>query len=325
MKTRLHRLAPITAALAVAGLAVSGCTVDKGSVGAGVKSGSITKIDALTGAKLKVGSKDFDEQLVLGQVAVVALEAAGATPVDKTNIQGSNNTRLALTGGAVDLYWEYTGTAWISYLKKTEPIADSHKQYDAVVLADAAKGVTWWDRAPANNTYALAQTQATLKKYGVTTLSEFAALAKKDPAAASMCLESEFQSRDDGFPGVEKAYGFNVPSVSEHLLDTAVVYTELSKGGACNFGEVFTTDGRVASLNLNVIEDDKKFFPIYNPALSVRTDIAKKYPGLEGLFKPIADKLTTKTLLALNKEVSVEGRKPRAVAEAWMKSEGFIT
>ena len=324
MRTNLHRLASLTAVLAVASVAVSGCTVSKTSVGDSVKSGSIQKVDALKGAKLKVGSKDFDEQLILGQVAMVALEAAGAAPVDKTNIQGSNNTRLALTGGAVDLYWEYTGTAWISYLKKTEPVKDPQKQYDAVVTADAAKGVTWWDRAPANNTYALAQTQATLAKYGVKTLSDYAALAKKNPAAASMCLESEFQSRDDGFPGVKKTYGFTLPGASEHLLDTAVVYTELSKGGTCNFGEVFTTDGRVASLKLNVIQDDKKFFPNYNPALSLRSDVAKKYPGLESLFKPIADKLTTDTLLALNKEVSVDGKKPRTVAEDWMRSEGFI-
>jgi osmoprotectant transport system substrate-binding protein len=324
MRTSLHRLVPLTAVLTLAGVAVSGCTVSKAGGGAEVKSGSIQKIDALKGATVKVGSKDFDEQLFLGQVAMVALEAAGAKPVDKTNIQGSNNTRLALTGGAIDLYWEYTGTAWISYLKQTKPIADSQKQYDAVVQADAAKGVTWWDRAPANNTYALAQTQTTLAKYGVKTLSDYAALAKKDPAAASMCVESEFQSRDDGFPGVKKAYGFSLASGSEHLLDTAVVYTELGKGGTCNFGEVFTTDGRVASLKLNVVQDDKKFFPIYNPALSVRSDIAKRYPGLEALFKPIADKLTTETLSALNKEVSVDGKKPRAVAEEWMRTEGFI-
>ena len=324
MRTTIHRLAPLTAVLAVATVAVSGCTVSKASGGEDVKSGSIQKVAALKGATIKVGSKDFDEQLMLGQVAMVALQAAGAAPVDKTNIQGSNNTRKALTGGAVDLYWEYTGTAWISYLKQTKPIQDSQKQYDAVVKADAAQGVTWWDRAPANNTYALAQTKATLDKYGVKTLSDYAALAKKNPAAASMCVESEFQSRDDGFPGVEKTYAFNLQSTSEHLLDTAVVYTELSKGGTCNFGEVYTTDGRVASLKLNVIQDDKKFFPIYNPALSVRSDVAKKYPGLEALFKPISAKLTTETLLALNKEVSVDGKKPRAVAEEWMRTEGFI-
>jgi len=324
MRSSLHRLAPLTAILAAAAVAVSGCTVSQATAGGAVTSGSIQKIAALKGATLKVGSKDFDEQLLLGQVAMVALEAAGAAPVDKTNIQGSNNTRLALTGGAIDLYWEYTGTAWISYLKNTKPIENPQNQFDAVVRADAAKGVTWWDRAPANNTYALAQTKATLAKYGVRTLSDYATLAKTNPAAASICVESEFQSRDDGFPGVQKDYGFSLPASSEHLLDTAVVYTELAKGGACNFGEVYTTDGRVASLKLNVIKDDRKFFPIYSPALSVRSDVAKKYPGLESLFRPIADKLTTETLLALNKEISVDGKKPRAVAEDWMRSQGFI-
>lgn len=79
-----------------------------------------------------------------------------------------------------------------------------------------------------------------------------------------------------------------------------------------------------ASLELNVVKDDKTFFPIYSPALSVRSDLAKKCRGLESLFQPIADKPNTKALMALNKEVSVDGKKPRAVAEDWMRSEGFI-
>ena len=230
----------------------------------------------------------------------------------------------ALTGGDIDLYWEYTGIGWISYLKNTKPIDDSQKQLDAVDKADAKNGITWWDRAPANNTYALAQTQATLAKYGVKTLSDYAALAKKNPAAASICAESEFKNRDDGFPGAEKTYGFNLPGKYDNLLDTAVVYTALHKGGTCNFGKVYETDGRVPSLKLNVLQDDKQFFPNYNPAISIRSDVAKKYPQLEALFKPIADKLTTATLSALNKEVSVDGKKPRAVAQEWMRSEGFI-
>jgi Periplasmic glycine betaine/choline-binding (lipo)protein of an ABC-type transport system (osmoprotectant binding protein) len=97
-----YRLALPTALMAVVGVAVSGCTVNKESTADSVKSGSIQKIDALKGAPIKVGSKDFDEQLLLGQVAMVALQAAGANPVDKTNIQGSNNTRKALTGGDID-------------------------------------------------------------------------------------------------------------------------------------------------------------------------------------------------------------------------------
>src|ERR1035437_10648990 len=91
--------------------------------------------------------------------------------------------------------------------------------------------------------------RATQDEYGVKTLSDCAALARKNPAAASMCVESESQSRDDGFPGVEKAYAFNLPNTFEYLLDTAVVHTELSWGGTCNFGEVYDRwPGRVAEI-----------------------------------------------------------------------------
>jgi osmoprotectant transport system substrate-binding protein len=99
MRTSLARLAPLTAIMAVASVAVSGCTVSHATAGGAVTSGSIQKIAALKGATVKVDSKDFDEQILLGQISMVALQAAGANPVDKTDIQGSNNTRLALTGG----------------------------------------------------------------------------------------------------------------------------------------------------------------------------------------------------------------------------------
>ena len=233
------------------------------------------------------------------------------------------NQLRALTGGDIDLYWEYTGTGWISYLKNTKPIGDPQKQLDAVVKADAKNGITWWDRATANNTYALAQTQATLAKYGVKTLSECGA-CQEEPGRCLDLRRERVQEPRRRFPRGGEDLRLNLPGKYDNLLDTAVVYTALHKGGTCNFGEVYETDGRVASLKLNLLQDDKQFFPNYNPAISIRSDVAKKYPQLEALFKPIADKLTTATLSALNKKVSVDGKKPRAVAQEWMRSEGFI-
>lgn len=316
-------LTGVVAALTAAGLC-AGCTVSNSTQSTDVGGGSIKKIASLSGAKIKVGSKEFDEQLLLGQIALVALRAAGADPVDKTDINGSNNVRRALTGGDIDLYWGYTGTDWISYLKHTHPIPDPKAQFAAVAKADAAHGVTWWDRAPANNTYALAAKSSVIDKYHVRTLSQYAALARKNPSAASICVESEFKNRDDGFPGLQKDYGFRLPSADEHLLDTAVVYTALNKGGTCNFGEVYETDGRVASLHLTLLKDDKGFFPIYNPAISIRTPVAKKYPAIKQVFAPIAAKLTTAVLSGLNKKVSVDGQKPATVARDWLRSAGFI-
>ncbi|WP_410638476.1 glycine betaine ABC transporter substrate-binding protein [Amycolatopsis sp. lyj-346] len=321
---RISQRATVAAVVLAAALA-AGCTIGKDQTGSEVGAGSIEKIDALAGAQIRVSSKEFDEQLLLGQIALVALQAAGASPQDKTNITGSSNVRQALTSGAVDLYWEYTGTAWISYLKRTEPIADAQAQYDAVKQADAANGVTWWARSPANDTYALAGNAAAIARTGVKTISDYAALVKRDPAAASTCMGPEFKSRDDGFPGLEKAYGFTLPAPQVHLLNDAVVYAGVGKGDTCGFGSVASTDGRVAGQNLTVLEDDKHFFPTYNPAIAIATGVAQKYPQLEQVFTPIAAKLDTATLTDLNKKVSVDGRKPGVVARDWLKSAGFIS
>ncbi|GLY37738.1 glycine/betaine ABC transporter substrate-binding protein [Amycolatopsis sp. NBRC 101858] len=313
------------AVFALVAVLAAGCTIGKDQTGAQVGEGSIKKIDALSGAQIRVSSKEFDEQLLLGQIALVALQAAGASPQDKTNITGSSNVRQALTSGAVDLYWEYTGTAWISYLHETKPIADPQAQYDAVKQADAANGVTWWARSPANDTYAIAGNPATVAKTGVKTVSDYAALVAKDPAGASTCMGPEFKSRDDGFPGLAKTYGFSLPDPQVHLLNDAVVYTSIGKGDPCGFGSVASTDGRVAGQKLVVLEDDKHFFPTYNPAIAIASGLAGKYPQLEQLFTPIAAKLDTATLTDLNKKVSVDGRKPATVAHDWLKSAGFIS
>ncbi|MEA5360508.1 glycine betaine ABC transporter substrate-binding protein [Amycolatopsis sp., V23-08] len=313
------------AVLALVAVFAAGCTIGKDDAGTQVGAGSIKKIDALSGAQIRVSSKEFDEQLLLGQIALVALQAAGASPQDKTNITGSTNVRQALTSGAVDLYWEYTGTAWVSYLKQTMPIADPQAQYDAVKKDDAANGVTWWARSPANDTYAMAGNPATVAKTGVKTISDYAALAKKDPAAASTCIGPEFKSRDDGFPGVEKTYGFTLPEAQVHVLNDAVVYPSIGKGDPCGFGSVASTDGRVAGQKLVVLDDDKHFFPTYNPAISIASAVARKYPQLEQVFTPIAAKLDTATLTDLNKKVSVDGQKPATVAHDWLKAAGFIS
>lgn len=322
---RLHRrLLPVLLALVATAALGTACTVGSSGDTGNAGGGSIQKIDALQGATITVGSKEFDEQLLLGQIAIVALQATGANPVDKTNITGTSNVRQALTTGAIDLYWEYTGTAWVSFLNETKPIPDPQAQYDAVKKGDAANGIVWWARSPANDTYAITANSAAATKYNVKSLSDYAKLAQTDPAAASTCVGSEFKSRDDGFPGVQKAYGFTLPESSFHVVNDSIVYPSVGKGDPCNFGSVAATDGRITSNNLTVLDDDKAFFPVYNPAISIRAAVAQQYPQLEKVFASVADKLTTATLLDLNKKVSVDGQKPATVARDWLKSAGFI-
>ncbi|RZS30355.1 osmoprotectant transport system substrate-binding protein [Herbihabitans rhizosphaerae] len=323
---RKHRMFTAVLGLAMAAGMLAGCTIeeDKGSTDTKPGSGSIKEISSLRGVKLNVSSKEFDEQLLLGQIAIVALRAAGADPVDKTNITGSDNVRKALVTSEIDLYWEYTGTAWVSFLRKTEKFAEPQQMFDAVKAADAANGVTWFPAAPANNTYAIAVSSGTKAKHNITTLSDYAALAKRDPAAASTCMGPEFTGREDGFAGLQKAYGFALPGTSIHELNDAVVYPTAGKGDTCAFGSVAATDGRIPAQKLTPLVDDKKFFPIYNPAITIRAPIAGQHPGLEQIFGEIAKKLTTDQLTELNKKVSVDGQKPITVATEWMKSAGFI-
>ena len=155
-------------------------------------------------------------------------------------------------------------------------------------------------------------------------LSDYAALVKANPTAASTCIGPEFKSRNDGYPGVEKTYGFTLPDAQQHLLDDAVIYPTVGKGQTCKFGEVASTDGRVSGQHLVVLRDDKSFFPVYNPAITIHTPVADKYPQLEQVFESIASKLDTATLTDLNKKVSVDGQKPNTVAHDWLKSNGFI-
>lgn len=175
---------------------------------------------ALEGASFVVSSKDFTESILLGKITAAVLSAHGAEITDKTNIKGSVNTRSALTSSEVDMYWEYTGTAWISYQKNAKPIADPVEQYQEVKTADAAEGVAWLDAAPLNNTYAMAIRSSEAEALGVESLSDLGELSKTNPSAATFCIESEFSTRDDGFPGMTEAYGIEAADANVKMLDT---------------------------------------------------------------------------------------------------------
>jgi osmoprotectant transport system substrate-binding protein len=300
------------------GLAACGSSSSGGAAAGTAAAGADS---ALKGATFIVSSKDFTESILLGKITAAVLESHGATITDKTNIKGSVNTREALTGGQVDMYWEYTGTGWITYLKNTKPLADPQAQYDAVKAADAKNGIAWLPMAPMNDTYAFATKEDVATKFGVTKLSD---LAKVPAADQTFCIESEFSTRDDGFPGMVKAYGINVPKENIKMLDTGVIYKTTAQGGTCNFGEVFATDGRIAALKLKVLDDDKHFFPNYNAALTMKQSLLDKYPTIAQYMAPVAAKLDNATMTDLNAKVDAEGMDPGDVAKEWVTAQGFV-
>jgi osmoprotectant transport system substrate-binding protein len=303
------------------GLAIVLATVAVGCGGGG--GGAAGKAD-LSGAEFTVGSKEFTEQLILGQITMQALEAAGATVNDQTGLAGSVAARQALESGEIDMYWEYTGTGWITYLGHTDPIPDRQKQFEVVAKEDLEKNDIKWlaPPSPANNTYAIAVRSEAYEDLGVKQLSDFKQLIEENPEEATICVATEFATRDDGLPGVEKTYGFQFPTENVVRMDEGQIYQETDKGERCNFGEVFATDGRIEGLGLELVEDDKSFFPIYNPALNVRKQAMD--PKIAKLFAPISKKLTTETLQKLNTQVDIEGQLPEDVAEQWLSENGFI-
>jgi osmoprotectant transport system substrate-binding protein len=278
---------------------------------------------SLEGQTYSVGGKNFDEQLVLCQMAVAALESVKATVNAKCNTGGTEATRNALLAGDLDLYWEYTGTTWVTFLKHTTPIPDEGQQYDAVKQEDLTTNqIDWLDRTPFNNTYAFAVKQEKATELGLNSLSDMAAYIKAGKPGA-VCIETEYASRDDGLHGLEKAYDFTVPS--PQVLDTGVIYQATADQNPCLFGEVFTTDGRIPQLGLKVLTDDKHFHPNYNAAVTVRKAAFDKNPDIAKVFAPIAAALDNQTMADLNKKVSADGQDPRQVARDWLTSKGFIS
>ena len=289
-----------------------------------IQPGSVGKGKPLEGARLTVTSKEFTEQIILGQIMGIAFKAAGADVVDRTSIQGSIGAREAVRSGDADAMYEYTGTSWITDLGNSEPIVDPQEQWEAVRKADKANGITWLPPARLNNTYALAVNPATEKKYGIKNLSQVAELSKRDPGAVTLCVESEFASRQDGLPGMQKKYGMNIPASNVRKMDGGIVYTELSSGRSCTFGEVYTTDGRIKALHLTVLDDDKNFFPNYNVAPEINTKALEKYPAIPEVLAPITAKLDNAIAQELNSKVAVQGQDPHTVALEWMLAEGFV-
>ncbi len=262
---------------------------------------------------------------MLCQITALALESAGAEVERTCGLSGTNSVRSALLSGEVDMYWEYTGTGWITHLQRTEPSTDPEQLFQAVGEADQQEnGVVWLPPAPANNTYAVAVAEETAEELVVDTISEYAELARTQPDKASFCGAAEFFGRADGWPGLEEAYGFDLPDANTAELAAGAVYDAIDKGDPCTFGEVFATDGRIAALGLTVLEDDKNFFTAYNPALTVREEVMDEHPQIADVIAPVSEELDDETLRTLNARVDVEGQTPEQVAADWLREQGFI-
>ena len=272
---------------------------------------------------IKIGSKEFTEQLLLGQITILALEDAGYKVEDKTGVAGSDKVRLALENGDFDMYWEYTGTAWLSQLQHEEPITDSQEAYEKVREEDTGNGFEWLQYAPLNNTYTLMMRREDSERLGIKSISDLAEYINENPGELITAIDHEFSIRPDGYPGVQEHYGFKQDEDEIKIMDLGIMYKTL-KEKQVDVAMGFATDGRIAAYDLVNLEDDKSFFPVYNPSPVLRKELLENNPELKETLGKIATLLDTETMTKINFEVDINEREPEEVAREWLESQGLI-
>ncbi|MGY1984052.1 glycine betaine ABC transporter substrate-binding protein [Nocardia gipuzkoensis] len=327
MRSPRARLLILISALAATVSMLAGC---------GLVSSSGTFHDArlpdgarpLDSAKLVVTSKSFTEGVLLGKITATYLAAAGADVTDLTGAPGSASSRQAQLNGDADVLWEYTGTGWVNYHNQTETISDPKQLWQRVHdIEKRDHNLEWLPPANFNDTYAFGTSTQNAERLKVRSLSDVAALPVPD---RTFCVDDEFFSRSDGFIPMLQKYGIpynapnGVPSGNVTRMDAGVVYTATAKGAPCNFGMIYTTDGRVKNLNLVVLDDDQKFFLPYSGTAVVRGAVLDRYPQLRTLLGTISEHLTDELMQDLNGRVDIDGEDPADVAYDWLKSEKLI-
>ncbi len=274
-----------------------------------------------------IGSKEFTEQLILGQIAMIALEHNGIPTQDETGLSGTAIAREALEKGDVDLYWEYTGTALITHLGYEQAITDPVECYNVVKEDDLEKNnLVWLDCTPFDNTYTLMMRQSDAEALGIVTISDLAEAVNTgvaDPTGKGWVFASdhEYSIRDDGYPALCELYAFEFEDVI--VMDLGITYGAL-RDGEISVAMGFATDGRISAFGLVNLVDDLQFHPVYNCAPVIREDTLEKYPEIATILNPIAYQLDEETMSILNAKVDIEDFTPQEVAEEWLKESGFI-
>ncbi len=267
---------------------------------------------------IRVGSKDFTEQLILGEIYALVLEDAGYQVERKLNLGGTPVAQAALESGEIDLYPEYTGTGLLTVLKG-EVNSDPAVVYETVSTQyEEQFDLIWLEPSPMNNTQALAMTQERSRELGITTISDFAAQASD----LILIGPPEFEIREDGLPGLQAAYGdFQLDSYK--AVDAGLRYKGLVDGEA-DVAVAFGTDGEISAFDLVVLEDDQQLFPPYQVAPVVRQELLEANPEVQDILNGLAPLLTDDVMQALNYQVTGEAQEPEAVAQQFLIESGML-
>ena len=267
---------------------------------------------------ITIGGKDFSEQMVLTNLLADYIEEK--TDIDvvrKENLGGTQVCFSALKSNDIDLYVEYSGTAYGDLLGH-EPVSDVQKVYRDVKKEMKEKyGIECLEQMGFNNTYTLAVTPATARKYRLQTISDLAKVGNRLRAGTTL----EFLNRGDGLPGLLKKYDFRFLKTTG--LDGSPRYVAL-ENGETDVADAFATDGLLKKFGLVALKDDKNFFPPYYAMPVVRSETLEKYPEMAPVLKELGPHLTDSVMMDLNYQVDEEQKQPKDVARDFLVWEGLI-
>ncbi len=268
-----------------------------------------------------VGAKAFTEGYLLGHMAVMMLEDAGYDVEEQFGV-ASAAMRSALESGQIDLYYEYTGTAYTVYAGGTDTtvMSDSARVLEAVREYDLRKHrLIWLQPMPFDDTYMLLMRAPDAARRHIASLSDLAAAIDRGEPL-TIAVDAEFYERPDGLKALQARYGFGGRVIK---LDAGLAYEALVQQRV-DVGMGYSTDGRIAAFGLTGLTDDRKFFPAYNPAAVVRRELLERRPEIRGILEKLNRHVTTDVIRALNAQVDREHRDPRNVARRWLLARGMI-
>lgn len=265
-----------------------------------------------------IGSKNFTEQLLVGNMVADVIEANTDLKVErKLNLGGTQVAFSALQSGELDAYVEYTGTGLVNILNE-EVSGSPEDVYDKVCNEFIEKyNMKWLKPLGFNNTYALAVKSDTAEKYNLKTISDLAKVSNQLIIGPTI----EFPNRPDGLIGLQSAYGLDFEKIK--AIDGSLRYTALMNDES-DVIDAFSTDGLLEKYKLIVLEDDKKFFPPYYAAPLIREETLKKHPELEDVINQLGSKLSDDTMRELNYRVDSLKESPDAVAKDYLTQIGLI-
>lgn len=268
--------------------------------------------------KIVIASKPMSEQYILVEMLTYLIEENTDIVVEqKMGIGGgTSNIHPGMISGDIDIYPEYTGTGWLFVLKK-DLITDPDELYNAVKTEyESEYGIVWLGLYGFNNTFGLAMKSDLANQYNVTTYSDLASISNE----LSLGAEYDFYERDDGYPGLESAYGFDFNEKTE--LDIGLKYQAIG-ADEVDVINVFSTDGRLKEFDLKVLEDDQNFFPSYYAATLIRKETLEMYPELEEVLMMLDNQISNQEMTDMNYLVEIENKDPKVVALDFLKSKGL--